>query len=565
MTSGLVQYIGGRAAAHAFQMFISHLSGSEAEQQSLSSVHESEAQSDYQNSTSDSDGEDELDEFGFPFPPDTALPSGEVDNGAPLVLMENWDGQFILVQPRQERRRRRTAGSRGSRTNGTSGSVAGSTIAPSEQQDGEMNLVIDSEAVAAEFASSSSSDEWSGESDEDEGDTTDSMDEDDMPMLDSPAMQELIEQQIGGVDGEAQAAEAGMMMGIDIAGPPAIIVTDTTLPETPALSTTTTNTPNMAISASNPAANVPQTPASQPVMGTFLPTSTDPAQHAVIDGSKTTTKSPFTHRRRMRKNRADSMSSAGMGSTRSAIMSAGVPERKRKSHSSMGDPFSGPPIVPQPKKGISKKARYTSIPGHPKFVAAQLAAFDEHESTPSDEDDDVEAAALELEDMLEASLLHEAQNTAMGYEYGLDEEEHMRHLIRFDRVPMSTYIRRNFGNSGGRQLNGVNGEAGFAQQYRQPDHQHRHLNGAMSSPIRPPAAAPVAGLLTGYSADTATGGVSNTMMMIGDGNESVVAPGGDTGATLMGENQKMFISPFLAPVGDGKEGRTGARISSLQL
>lgn len=608
--------------------------------------------------------------------------------------MENWDGQFVLVQPRAERsskKRRGSKGSKGSKGSRTNGSVAGSTIAPSEQPDGEMALVIDADAIGHEFDSYESS-EWSGVSDEDDdgGDTTDSMAEEDMPMLDSPAMDDLIQQQIGlpvpsppqdwfdeaftasavsgvgapggldgseGVDGmdgleglegvegmegmEAmlnieelagvgmvpmddmgvpgshgsegimngagvEGLESGIPVGMDLAninmdmgigmdlsmgldmdidlaqafenvqnqqGAPSIIITDTTVPETPALSTASDGTPNMAYPLPGPPtgsfdfaapplpvqlptsvtspgfASAPVSPSATsngfampmhgsmygapdmsstlsnatapplapvPMMGTFLPRSSDPAQHAVIDGSGASTVSPFTHRRRSRKQRAGSMSSMGGRSARSTTAGLGTPgpsveERKRKVKSGSiasfnGDPFSPSGSLSSRSKSANpmssaakakahahahallakKAARYSSIPGHPRYLAAQREAVEaeERDRTPSD-DDAMSGAGMngmmgrqmgmgmdidmdmdmqfDLDDMLDTGMFThalpgDANNTdGTGIAYDADGNpvnlaadpqsaeaaEHMRHMLRFGRVPVSTYMQRN--------------------------------------------------------------------------------------------------------------------------
>lgn len=270
-------------------MFISHLSGSEADQQSQSSAHDSN--SDMESSSSDSENEDEgqIDEFGLRIPLlDEEVGQVPTEEQPGLVLMENWDGKLVLYQTnpptRTSSKSRNRSDSRGSRTNG---SVAGSTVAPSASDVGdrerELHLMIDPEAVAAEYdEDATSSEEWSGESDEMDGDTTDSMDEEDMPLLDSPAMQELIDQRTrlaspsvaDGLLGER--LQDGTMEG------PAIIVTDadvtmgessTTIMPPPAAPSPTVPAPPLP-SATTP---TPSTPGSTviPVMGTFylhLPT-----------------------------------------------------------------------------------------------------------------------------------------------------------------------------------------------------------------------------------------------------------------------------------------------------
>jgi hypothetical protein len=470
-------------------MFISHLSGSEAEQQSQSSANGSDSDDPMSDSDYSTDS-DVVDEFGFPIP-HAAASEGAADQG--LVLMQNWDGEFVLVQPRHERSRSR----RGERSSRAAGSVSGSTVISSGEQQG---LLIDPDAVGHEFDDGS---EWSGNSDEDDGDTTDSMAEEDMPMLDSPALQELIEQQVGmGPNPNL----AGLIEAVAAATTPAIVVTDTSNPETPALSTTSTATPNLSL-AGPPA--MPQTPAAQPVMGTFHPTTDDPAQHAVIDGSKTATKSPFTHRRRSRKGRADSMSSARTSTT----AGAGAVERKRRSTAHSADPFAPVPRV------LPKKARYSSIPGHPRYIAAQRA-FIERESTPSEEG----SGGIELEDMLETSVL--VHDFELPDPAGADE--HLRHLIRFDRVPVSSYLRRNFGGRE-RYADSTGGTISTAA--------HAQLGGA---------------------------GVVDLGMGMPALNWSSPMRGGAED-TLAGPMGRMLVSPVLLPQEGDRKGRRGRRMEALKI
>jgi hypothetical protein len=316
------------------------------------------------------------------------------------------------------------------------------------------------------------------------------MAEEDMPMLDSPALQELIEQQVGTPN------LPGLLDAVIAASAPAIVITDTSNPETPALSSSSVATPILA----HPVA--PQTPAPQPIMGTFHPTTDDPAQHAVIDGSKTATKSPFTHRRRPRKGRADSMSSAHTSLTGTAAA-----ERKRRSHAHSIDPFAPP--VP---RTLPKRARYSSIPGHPRYIAAQRAyAAPERETTPSDDGE----GGIELEDMLETSVLvHELEQEAAG------ADEHLRHLIRFDRVPVSSYLRRNFG-----------GRERYADQQT------------------------VLGVDLSMGMGMGMSTLSSPMRGRGSGVED----------TLAGPMGRMLVSPVLVPTNGERKGRRGRRMEALQI
>ncbi len=383
-------------------MFISQLSSSEMGQQSQSSVHPSDSDDSMYDSDDASTSDDEVDEFGFPYPSASAFSStAAAAADAPLVLMENWDGQFVLVQPRQERSRSRRRGSRGSRT---AGSIGESTVLSTLDHQG---LIIDPDAAEHEFDEDSDGSSWSGTSDEDEGDTTDSMEEDDMPVLDSPALQGLIEQQMADISmGIAVNGSSALHQETAHAGP-SIVITDVTELQT---MLPPTEPPSTLEPAGGPTQTpvIPQTP--QPVMGTFHPITDDPAQHAVIDGSKTATKSPFTHRRRSRR---DSNTSTTKG-------------RKRKSK-----PFS--PAIPS-KAVLPKRARYSSIPGHPRYIAARRNAQD-REDTPRDSEPGM---VMDLEDMLETS--------ALMHDYESASDPH----FRFDRVPVSTYLQRNLLSSGGK-------------------------------------------------------------------------------------------------------------------
>ncbi|OXM78138.1 hypothetical protein C364_04074 [Cryptococcus neoformans Bt63] len=422
------------------EMFINHLSGSEVDRLSQSSV---SVDSDQSTSESESDFEEVLDEFGFPIPSSSHFPIDDTESGEDpgLILMENWDGQFVLVQPRLERSRSRHRNDRGSRTGG---SVNGSTTSANDQA-----LLIDPDAADHEFSSEDSY--WSGMSDEDDdgGDTTDSMAEEDMPVLDSPALNGMMEHQM---------AEAVLRMVVDgdipvvlpeaantaSAAQPSIVVTEVA-DSTPALSTTSSapptntlpDTPAPLPTPSSSTDSVTPAPPTGPVMGTFLPVTGDPAQHAVIDGSGITTKSPFTHRRRSRRNRD------------AASLASSKEDKERRRRSSANDPFS-PTFSPSANalSAKSKRLRYSSIPGHPRYVAARraaeaLAMAEEDRATTTSEDEAADGAVggFELEDMLEEAVLLDP--SAEGQEEM--DGEGLRHMLRFDRVGVSTYLRRNFG------------------------------------------------------------------------------------------------------------------------
>lgn len=461
--------------------------------QSQSSVHESDSDA---STEEDSSTDDELDEFGFPRP-NLAAPSTEE---GPLVLMENWDGQFVLVQPRQERNRRR--GSRGSRTNA---SIGESTVLSGTDQQA---LIIDADADDA------SSSEWSGVSDEDGGDTTDSMAEEDMPMLDSPALDMIIEE-MGMSNGLSSAPTHSAPTEMPT---PNIVVTDpsgTPTLTTPAMQTPSHPTPIVVVGE-------PSTPAPMPAMGTFHPTTDDPAQHAVIDGSKIPTKSPFTHGRRSRRGRASSVSTTNTNGT----------ERKRKS--SNGQQVVLPPFAdPFFPTTLPKRARYSSIPGHPRFLAAKrqqeqdrVAMLEGMEET-SDEAE----IGLDLEDMLDEEML--IQETVNAHAHS-----HNSHGFRFDRVPVSTYLRRNFGSG------------------RRQDEINAHL--AYSSPVQQRTSAPSMQLAyenmgPGY---TPMDGMGLGMGPLG---YAVGAEGWGLEDTLAGPPARMMlVSPTFPPVVETGEGNANA-------
>jgi len=419
---------------------------------------------------SSSSEEEQFDVYGCStHPAGPTLPADAPDR--PFIVMQNWKGELELVHTRPERSRSRK-GDRGS-TSRTAGSVDNSTVLS-----GEPELRIDPD----EDSDASS---WSGLSDEDEdgGNTTDSMDEDDMPMLDSPALQQLM----------GQPAES-IPSPVEPLGP-SIIVTDTSLildPDTPALSTSSSNS-NAVASAPAP----PLTPGSAapavalPQMGTFHPVIDDPAQCAVIDGSKSATKSPFTHKRRNARGRKGSVTSS-----RSSI-----PERKRKSSI---DLFSPRAQSTTHLDKLHKQARYSSIPGHPRYVKAKRAeAIEDGERTTSESDEEV---IMSLEDMIETSVLE--------YESANDTEHHS---MRFDRVPVSTYMRRNILSSAGRAERALHGDP----MDQDPAHGFR---------MRQPFSSPIG---RGYGmTDTLVGPISG---------------------------RGLIMSPVLAPVREGDEARPMSR------
>lgn len=418
-----------------------------------------------------------------------------------------------------------------------------------------------------------------------------------MPILDSPALNVFIEQSIGAAAASAispmplLSPEPTNMMNGNIGGPaapvaPVITVTDTSIPDTPALSSSSSGTPAIP----GPPAP-PQTPTASadylallatlrmPQMGTFMPTTDDPAQNAVIDGSKTTTKSPFTHKRRCRKGRAGSMSSMGTGAgtpgggaggmydisspgapaSTTAAAAAAAAKAKRRSRSttaaldSFGSPFKSSPAAAA-ASAQRRSARYSSIPGHPRFKAAQRRAMLEmEEETASEDGDEGMQLELELEDMLEASAMQQQRGGsnragAGGAQDQLAHNEQLRHLSRFDRIPVSNYLRRNFDSSargrGAHARGAINfghrgGNAPSAHGQVAIDHHHAH----MSSP----------------------GGGGNLGAGHHDGNDHGAwtsparsGPGPINGGieeTLAGPMGRMLVSPVLMPAGSSSESR----------
>ncbi|BEJ15108.1 hypothetical protein CspHIS471_0408750 [Cutaneotrichosporon sp. HIS471] len=441
--------------------FIANLTGSDIDQlQSQSSVH---ASSDDPMSDSSSETDDACDEFGF------STRFNHTAGEEPLVLMENWDGQYVLVQPRQSRRRERGTGSR------TAGSIGESTSASA----GEQHLLIDEDAND----DSDTTADWSGVEDDDGGDTTDSMAEEDMPVLDSPALDQIIGQQIISPPQynmamlphpnpffEAMGAASIEAALEAVAANASIVITDVvaTSPSGSTPSTAGAPTPGImsVLTPGIAGAIVPQLlpmtpvtsppsgiPAMGPVMGTFS-VCNEHCESAVIDGSKTATKSPFTRRRRNRSSDSGSVSA----------------KRRPK----VGDPFS--PAV--------KKTRYSSIPGHPRYIAARRAAqalMDplERETTPSEEEN-----AFSLEDMLDIP------GNDMDPTVEDPQSPELRHLFRFDKIPVSTYMRRNF-SSGSRNrtapVTPSQGSFSLTTASRTPNVSGVGLSGTLAGPLPYPA------------------------------------------------------------------------------
>ncbi|ORX39360.1 hypothetical protein BD324DRAFT_607673 [Kockovaella imperatae] len=502
------------------EMFISHLSGSEADRQSQSSV-SSDSDDPMSGSEDASTSDEELDEFGFPLP--------SQDNGAeagPLVLMENWDGQFVLVQPRQDRSQSRRHGSRGSRTAGSVG--ASTTFSVGTGAEGGEQLLIDPDAMDP-----SSESEWSGLTEEsDEGDTTDSMAEEDMPMLDSPALDQLIGEQMANVSMGVAVKPAGPMSSISSgtnSAAPSILNGLAEVPvSTPAI--VVTDASGDLVAASTPGPSTQETPLpAAPTMGTFHPTTTHPSQHAVIDGSNTPTKSPFTHRRR---SRTKDRSVRGRSDSFPSIASRDERERKRKTLQYDADHFAIP--------DIPKRLRYSSIPGHPRFIAAKRAAMSDMdmEDTPSEEDDQQAGPeeVLDLEDMLEESIL-----SPTGHDDDDDDQEEGG--FRFDRVPVSRYLKRHFGTGSkrGSMSHGPGSKGAHGHQHHLPQHHSTgHTVRSWSMPtsagvgVGPGITEPMHQYPFGLTVGSTIGGLDHTLA-------------GPVG-------RMMLLSPGLAPVHEDRSG-----------
>ena len=366
-------------------MYIDHLSGSEADRESQSSADDNEAR--------EADDDNDLDTLsisdlimGDSWHSNSSGPNDriDIDNGvlfpqvdelSPFTLMQKWDGGYEMVHIRS-----------------TSRHPTPSIEAPVDEDSTptEAALIVDEDAV--EDGSTSSF--WSGDSDDhDDGETTDSMAEEDMPIIGSPVLNELIAQKIG----------PGPERGSDV-------------PMTGSSETASAQPP-----PASPTASISRTP----VMGNFYPTNNDPNHFAVIEPSRQTTKSPFTYKRRPR---------------RSSVTSEDQPPRVRSSSFSTTHSTVVAPVLPLSMS--RKRARYTSIPGHPKHKAA-LRAMDELET----ELEALEAATFastaetglgldfELEDLLEMSALDDSDDE------GDDEMDGEGDLA--SRFRASGYLKRN--------------------------------------------------------------------------------------------------------------------------
>jgi hypothetical protein len=95
---------------------------------------------------------------------------------------------------------------------------------------------------------------------------------------------------------------------------------------------------------------------------------------------------------------------------------------------------------------MGKKSRYSSIPGHPRFIAARRAAQSLVDPLDCENTSEEEDNAFSLEDMLDASMLHMNDLEPSSSSAPAVQPE-LRHLFRFDKVPVSMYMRRNFNSS----------------------------------------------------------------------------------------------------------------------
>ena len=134
----------------------------------------------------------------------------------------------------------------------------------------------------------------------------------------------------------------------------------------------------------------------------------------------------------------------------------------------------------------------------------------EEEDTPSDEEGRAEDV-LDLEDMLEESILSPMDDV-------VDEQ------FRFDRVPVSRYLKRNFGTGSRRGI----GRGGHLAHHHTP-HSHSHSHGRA------------------WSLPTPGPGLPNTHLPAGLGLG--VGSIGGLDHTLAGPvGRMMLLSPGLAPV-----------------
>ncbi|KAJ9111799.1 hypothetical protein QFC22_006458 [Naganishia vaughanmartiniae] len=434
----------------------------------------SEASDDSGNGTSDTDMLDEDDAFDAAF--------GLGDSEMPLVLMEDWSGNLVFAQPRisgeggsnsrsstsvsreKEKRRSRKGSGTGSTTNGE-GPV----------------LLVDEGAL----------EEWDEnvfeEGDTYDGDTTDSLPDEDMPS--PPNLMSFSGMAVSGVEANNAAAfgvttvdEAALArdLGVPLADarnlleraraeeqqqllggvsnlsmtgneePTILELSPTdglsvdasvhalqtlfmdTNPEVSSSSTATTPNTNTEISP-HPADAIPTLVTTQstpppaapgfPIMGAFLPEHDHPDRVAVIDGTGKVTPSPFMRR--------------------------GGPRGRARGGSQTGTKGSN---VKRQALGASpstngRRLRYSSVPagrGHVSDSArgsplrlSQRESFD-REDTSSDHEDMAEP--ISIDDVLDTSALHHH-----GHETDQDEEiygsRHLRNLRRWEKVPITTFRR----------------------------------------------------------------------------------------------------------------------------
>ena len=227
-----------------------------------------------------------------------------------------------------------------------------------------------------------------------DGDTTDSMDEEDMPILDDPALAGLMEQEV-----------PDTRFGFAVNGSSARFPSPF-----PLLGQFNVHLPSLG----DPSGSRLRRARAVPMMGTFHSPPDDSARHAVIDGSRTRIKSIFTRRRfhHLDRRSTSAYPPASSGSTR--------PLRARNHPPTPASSGSTRPIRARhhsPAPGFP----WSSLPRRP-----APAAPSDRQTAPSESN----AGPMVLEDMLDTSvLLHE-------------HEESSDPQYRFDRVPVSAYFRR---------------------------------------------------------------------------------------------------------------------------
>lgn len=400
--------------------------------------------------------EDDDDRIGSPFGMDSA-------SNLPLVLMEDWTGNLVLAQPvfpddtelDAPKSRSRSKGSRSGKGSGSKdsrsnrASIAGSTT----NGDGTM-LVVDAGATEAE---DHDFDEDLGDYD---GDTTDSLPEEDMPSppeiipfaiatagieannasfgvttVDEAALardlglpladaRQLLEaarleeqqQLLGGVSslnvngGDVEMAD---VFGSDRAANPAA----SALP--------IAGTASNPVDIDNLASPGPQVAVSAPAMGSFVQDAPRPDRVAVIDGTGRSAPSPFVRRTHNR------------GRTKGTDR---TPLKQR--------------MIGESPAALGRRPRYSSVPttGRPSFprspappLTRSRASYD-REDTPTD--NEALDIPMSLDEVLDATALHPYSPDLRPTDLSNYNNRQLSNLRRWERVPITTFRRsRNAGDS----------------------------------------------------------------------------------------------------------------------